>query len=460
MVSCPQPGESQNAGNSAKWGVLALIAVVLFSFCSDWSIVNQGGSIDYRNRVTGARLLAAGRDPYFYKWQYGDRDRWCDIYDNPKLPITKTTVSPAVLLVSIPVAALPYRWSQWAWLIGQWGLLAGLCLMWALHWRHRPREVWWWVAIAAGFTCTLAWRHHVDRGQTYILFAFLFGLWMRMSLAVPPHKSWLWGLLAGFLVCLRPPLLLFTGPFILFRRRAQWMGATVGLLLGLILPMVLRPAVWADYGRAMTAWSEIYRDNQNPRPGAKSFPSKIEGMPLDLLSTFKVRQYADSSLHRLFRGWGWSGVSDKAVLALLVIPFGIWCWRYRRASDPSLLLGMACWAFLSDAFLPAYRNPYNDVMLLNVIALLPVLGTRGRVQSVLALLAVGLGVVMVNILPPSRWWIYLPTLAAAAVSVAALLRIARNDALFRHDFASAKQAAPRQLDRNRSESATQGARKV
>lgn len=428
-TAAPHPAhETSRAGESghrATWAAVGLISLLIFSFLADWMLVSQGGSIDYRNRVTGARLLLEGHDPYHFKWSYGDPDRWCDIYDNPALPITKTTVSPAMLLFSAPLALLPYPLSQRLWLLGQWVILGGLWFLWWRHWRHSRAASWWWTALVVAFTCTLAWRHHIDRGQAYVVFAFLLGLWMHLSLENNPKRGWLCGLLAGLLTCLRPPLLLFTAPFILLRRRNQWLGAVIGLLLGLAAPVLFRASVWSDYGRAMKTWSEVYRNNEQPRPGARPFPATIEGMSLDLLGTYKVPQYADSSLFRLFRGWGSSPLPDKVVLAMLVIPFAFWAWRSRGAPDSSLMLGLAAWAFLSDAFLPAYRNPYNDVMALNVVALLPVSGNLEKPSRLFVLLSLALGVLMAHIHPPSRWWIYLPTLAIGVVAVLSVLRSAR-----------------------------------
>ena len=78
-----------------SWGALALAVLAVWSFAADWAMVSKSGSIDYRNRVTGLRLLADGEDPYHYKWTLGKPERFFDPFENPALPITKTTVTPA-----------------------------------------------------------------------------------------------------------------------------------------------------------------------------------------------------------------------------------------------------------------------------------------------------------------------------------------------------------------------------
>ena len=438
------------------WGIVALVGLAILSFLTDWNLVSKSGSIDYRNRVTGARLLLSGIDPYHYKWQPGDPAAWCDLYDNPKLPISKTTVTPAMLLLAAPAALLPYPYSQRVWLVVEWAMLAGLWFLWWRNGRKSPGSAghprpgrrtraedvadylaatdaacsstgsrWWWAGLVSAFTFTLAWRHHIDRGQVYIVFVALFGLWLQLSLSKSSTKPWIPGFLAGILVCLRPPLLLFTAPFILLRRRSQWLGAVIGLAIGLIAPMVFKPKVWIDYAKAMSEWSEVYRSGEQPRPGAREFPPAIEGMTLDHLASYQVPQYTDSSLFRLLRDAGWPQVPDKPVLATLVLLFAAWVWCNRKTADAAFLLGLAAWAFLSDAFLPAYRNPYNDVTILNVVALIPILGSRLRLHRALVVASLALGILMVNILPPARWWIYLPTLATATLAVLAVLQTAR-----------------------------------
>lgn len=419
----------------ALGAALALISLTIFSFFLDWRMVATTGSIDYRNRVTGARLLVSGVDPYHYKWTPGKPERFCDPYENPNVAISKTTVTPAMLAVGLPWAVLPYPISKAVWLLLEWGMLAGIWLMWFRWSGQTPHTRWWWSALVVAFSYTLTWRHHVDHGQGYLLWAFGLSGWMRLSLA--NRGGWpagLAGVLAGVLICLRPPLLLGLGPFLALRRRKQWLGAVLGVALGLGVPMLMKPAVWQDYSKAMATWSTLYRTQSEPRPGQRVFPPQIEGVPTNQLAHFQVIQFVDSSLYRLCRGWGWREVSDRAMLAALGLGFGLWLWLSRRAGDPELLLGLAAWSYLADGFLPAYRYPYGDVMIINTIALLPAAYRLRRTSYGLALLALLTGIWIVNSdrMPVGwwtyqieRWWIYLPTLALAALALLALYQSGR-----------------------------------
>ncbi len=401
--------------------MLMLVMLALGSFLLDWNLVSKSGSIDYRNRVTGVRLLSDGKDPYHTKWNPGDPAQFCDPYENPALPITKTTVTPAMLVTGLPWASLPYPKSQVLWLLAQWGMLAGLWFLWFTWPGHTPASRWWWSLMVVGFTYTLAWRHHVDRGQAYLLWTLGLSVWLRLGMAKPAKTTgWLAGLLAGLLVCLRPPLFLVIAPFVFLRRRNQCLAATAGLLLGMGAPILMKPTVWQDYGKAMDTWSAVYRSHSEPRPGPRAFPPVVEGMPIDHLANYQVARFADSSIFRLFYAWRWNAVPAAAALGLLGIMFSLWLWWSRGAGDAKFLLGLAAWSFFADAFLPAYRYPYADVMILNTLALFPLIHRKAHWLHWLALAAILTGISLYCIPQPERWWIYLPTLAMAAVAVLAL----------------------------------------
>src|SRR5271168_3624316 len=96
-------------------GRVVLGLLLLISFGIDFNNVAEGGAIDLRNRITGIRLLEHNVDPYHYKWQEPEPPDYCDPYNNPLLKVSKTTATPALLLLHLPLAALPYRLAQFLW---------------------------------------------------------------------------------------------------------------------------------------------------------------------------------------------------------------------------------------------------------------------------------------------------------------------------------------------------------
>jgi hypothetical protein len=347
------------------WGALGLLLVVSFWIDVDHTL--QGGSIDLRNRVTGARLLVAGVDPYFYKWREPEPPEFCDPYNNPALPVSKTTATPALLLAGAPVAALPYRSEQFVWLVLQWLFLLGAAFLW-LRRNDAEHHRLLLAAFVTGLTYTPAWRLHAERGQSYVLLLFLFAAWLVLTLRAKAGRAFWTGLLAGLLAALRPPFLLLT-PFLWVHRRGQLPGALVGLALGIVLPLFWRADSWNQYAMAMSAHSSFYRNAIDPPPGPESFPPQIEGIPTDQLANYLAIPYADFSVHALLRQLGLEPFPSWPPLFAILTAYGLWLWRSRAQDETRRLLGVAVWLFLVDLFLPAYRNNYNDVLVLNIVAL-------------------------------------------------------------------------------------------
>jgi hypothetical protein len=352
---------------------LAIAVALLVSFGIDLANTAAGGAIDLRNRITGVRLLEAGINPYTYKWQYGDPDIYCDVYNNPHLPVSKTTASPALLLVHAPLAALPYRMGEFTWLVLQWLLLLGAGWLWL----RLSQADWQRIGIAilfAAFTFTAAWRLHAERGQSYVLLAFVFAAWLAVTLSRTWCRHWAVGIIAGILIAFRPTFALLV-PFLALHRRAQLIGLALGLLVAASAPILVHPACWNEYYAAMQQNSELYRNDVNPRPGQQHYPGTLEGTSTDLLATFAIIPYADFSAFAWLR---WAGVEqqwlgDKAwpawpLLLVIAVAFGIWLTLTARRAPEGLLAGLAAWMFLADFFLPAYRDNYNDVLILDVVA--------------------------------------------------------------------------------------------
>jgi hypothetical protein len=399
-------------GMMPTMGWVAVGLALLVSFGMDLANTAQGGAIDLRNRMTGARLLEHGMDAYHYKWREGDPAEYCDVYNNPKLPVSKTTATPALLMLHLPLAALPYRLAQFLWLFLQWLLLLGTGGLW-LRACATPRTRWLVALFVAGFTYTAAWRLHAERGQAYVLLAFLFACWLTATLDPKRGNGFAAGFVAGFLVALRPPFVLLA-PFLAWHRRGQLTGAAAGLLLGLGLPLLMNPAGWPDYFAAMRTHSELYRNGIDPRPGPQSYPATIEGIPTDVLGNYAAIPYADFSAHALLRWIGFAPFPAAPVVLAVAVPLGFWIGLSRKQPAERLLPGLAAWFFLADLFLPAYRDSYNDVLILDVVLAGIVLAKEFPWAAWPCALALPLGWGVYAFAPEEAWLIDLPALCFTA----------------------------------------------
>ena len=398
---------------------LLLALLLLNSFRIDWGHVTSGGSIDLRNRITGARIMAAGIDPFRYKWKPGEPAEYCDPYNNSAVAISKTTITPTFLLVKLPLAQFSFSISPQIWLICQWLCLLGTGALW-LRACGSDRERWMWACLIVGFTYTVGWRLHADRGQGYVLPLLLFAAWFALMRKPSPRSHLAAGVLAGLIISLRPHYLLILAPFMLLRRRDQILPAAISLAILVAVPMLWDVSCWSDFHAGMSEWSNLYRNNINPRPPPLAFPAVVEGMPIDQLGRFAIIPFADSSIYALFRSFGWTGVPDLPVTLFFAILIAAWYFFSRKQTDAALLIGIAGWTFIGDFFLPALRNCYNDVLILNVMAIAWISGKALRPALILALLSIPLGWWVLAEMPRARWMINLPTLAMLAASVLCL----------------------------------------
>jgi hypothetical protein len=126
------------------------------------------------------------------------------------------------------------------------------------------------------------------------------------------------------------------------------------------------------------------------------------------------------------------------LLLAIALPFGLWL-IYSRAEPVEMLLpGMAAWLFLTDLFLPAYRDSYNDVLILDVV-LVGVVGARSFPWPAwAAAVALPIGWAIYVLAPEQAWLINLPTLC---FTLSAILFAMSGTFLFNNCAGSRKVAA-------------------
>lgn len=415
--------------------------LLLISFGINLLNVAQNGTVDLRNRITGVRLLEHHLDPYHYQWQAQDPEEFLDPLKKADGDFTRTTITPALLVLHVPLAALPYRTTQFLWLGMQWLLLLGTFFLW-----FRRCEVEWqkWVLalFLVGFTYTSAWRAHAEIGQIYVLITFLFACWLATTLDFRGGNKFTTGLLMGLLVTLRPPFLLLF-PFLLLHRRGQLPGAFVGMLVGFSLPLFFNPAIWMEYSADMHAQGAfLYATGAEVATVVQTSLASIEGVPLDFYTRQLPVSVADFSIFHFEKKVGLL-LPLPVLLAILAVMFLIWLWLSRKRPFHQQLLGLAAWMYLSDLFLPAVRFTYHDVLILNVVGL-GLIGSKKPTGLVcLCLLALPVGWYAALIQPPAYW---VPNVATLCFVLGAVL------ALFPRLEAEVEAIAPVPIDKSSGKS--------
>jgi hypothetical protein len=183
------------------WGCLAVVAVAAVQSVKD--VVRFPGE-DLRPKVTGARALLAGLDPYRYEAGPATPESLQD-YTRLYRDLTRVTYPPTLLLLYAPTSGLPYRTQRYLWAILEWAALLLAILVLA---RSGPRPLQRVTVAAIGcllFAGSHFWRLHVERGQYYVFVVLLLAV-AALACLRTRGRSWAAGILLGLAIALRPNL--------------------------------------------------------------------------------------------------------------------------------------------------------------------------------------------------------------------------------------------------------------
>ncbi len=220
--------------------------------------------------------MLAGKNPYRYKWQAGDPERWADPAESHAVQSNRVSVTPTTLAFYTLLSWLPYNPLRWIWWALQWILLGGIGLLLA---RAAPdiltrRAI---LILMALLAASPFWLLHVERGQVYVLFACA-TLAAILPQVKTPRKEWFLGMLLGVACFLRPPYILCLMPWALWpqKNKRRLRGFLWGVAAAVGLPMLLGGAqIWNWYTEAMCVmpvdFPKIYHS-------PTSFPETIEGL--------------------------------------------------------------------------------------------------------------------------------------------------------------------------------------
>lgn len=397
------PPSDEPARTSPLFTVFMIVALLaVWGLILDAIHTSRGGSIDLRNRITGIRLASEMRDPYFYKWNRTESDRFCDPFVFPASPVNHTTVTPVTLTAFLPFKSLPYRASQWIWFLVQYSALGLGFQAWA---RSTARQNWLWGGLLACLFCLNPhWRLHLDRGQSYVIYAALFLLLASFSRQrklrpgaasltpgqlpeVSKRTLWQEGFTASLLTLLRPTYGLALGMAPARRKLHAWLAAGAGLLVWALLPVLIAgPAIWQNYFKAMSEHARLYLSQTRFKPGAFARTETIEGIPVETFLNFPRIPFSDTSVYKLVSFQLHPGLL-LGIWAALAALSGFLFIRRRQTGTPRFWWALSAWILIGDFLLPAYRYPYNNILLVPLLLLGLSALPSGRARTVWLTLA-------------------------------------------------------------------------
>ncbi len=382
----------ENASRNKFLNILLAIAVMvgILGFITDLNFTRKYGGVDLRNRVVAARVATElNQDPYYFKWTEGSDDRFLDPADNAATPVARVTVPPTTLLFQSLISRLPYLAQRYIWFFLQWFcMVASIFLLTRLTASPAARKMIWILGLLF-ISGAYFWRLHVERGQMYVFYVFLFtlSLYFYQKFGEEKKGQSVAGFILGYLISLRPPFLFALVPFLIYKKFRFSSFAALGFAASVLLTSIfLPPSLWISfYNSASFQGTMRTEEGTNFRAiGA----DRAEGVEL---KNFLPVPGEDSSLQRIIRALAgrWLGNNGLLILLLgtmaLVIAY-LYKFKIPQPEINHLFFAGIVLVFLSEFFIPAPRWPYANVIWLIPLAL--IITSAVKIQKITPLLSI------------------------------------------------------------------------
>ncbi len=370
-------------------GILVL-SICLFTTIKRDIIYKEDYNSDLRNRVVGARLIAEGKSPYYYKWKQSDGLRYYDPSNFGNGCTSSITASPFFHRLMIPLSSLPQNRIADIWLVTQYLLLV-ITILISVNLAFSNFSKILIVATGIAFLFTDAWKSHMSTGQLYIFIPFLLAIFTWLFVKV--KSKWIFlvgGAVAIIIVLIRPNFLVFFLPCLLFVKHF-----TLRKIYLLLLPAVIilvfaifnpfEQKLWKDYFSAIQQSIVVHQGESYEICEGEKDPkfSEWEGLNMSKANFLKqdMAIFPKSENGNFFVFYNLIthkkiGVTALFVLSLSLIIFlasSIFKLSKRlnitKNTFSALVIFGFCLYMITDFFSPIYRHQYYTMQWLFVIML-------------------------------------------------------------------------------------------
>lgn len=348
--------------------IILLSLLAILSIAKSFYYTEKFGGTDLRCRIVGSRLLLTDQSPYFYKWRNGDDVRYLDPNDELNRKVNGNVVTPALLLLNKPLSALSYNYIRILWTVILYGLFGlSLFFLWKVNASNRKLFVPLAIVLL-GFMMSDSWFSNVERGQTYVLYVFIFSSSYFVYNSKLRYNHLLAGAITGISIWVRPLLLLLNIPFLL-QKDFRWMlGSAIGFVLGLFIFFIPLKATWAEYSNAMRHYEmeALGKESYVPTNYLITKPKNVEGV--SNLTYFKdsFTSAGMSNFQHYFKTAGLE-VHAPVLIALFAVVVIIVSLIFLKQNsvrkfdmNDLFLLGFLLY-LLSELFLIGGRGGYNNI---------------------------------------------------------------------------------------------------
>ena len=276
---------------AAKLVLFITVAFVIGSILKSYHYATGYGNVDLRTRVIGARLLHTAESPYFFKWspRYSDRLLISEPNNENNVFINGISVAPGLLYVQSLFSWLHYSTIQKAWAAFQYLLIGYIFFVFLFHLPGTLEDKFLpFVVGAIFFLCSPIWFINIERGQSYVLFAFAFCVVYQLYLKEKPASYFLAGIIIALAAYCRPTFIVVAVPVLIAFNRWTILGI-VAAAIPLAVHAGLNIDVWTDYRNAMAIYTGLKTDlTYVPQHTVIRYPAVIEGMDAALINKYKA----------------------------------------------------------------------------------------------------------------------------------------------------------------------------
>lgn len=353
-----------------------LISSIFFAavgFLQDMENSANYGGIDLRNRVIGARLVKANYDPYYFKWNEGYSEFFLDPRDHPNLPVSRVTVPPTILMIHSLFSDIPYKFQRYLWTIIQWVLLIISIFFFSRSVKNDIKSKLIWIISLFFIASSFIFRLHVERGQIYILYVFLFALSYYVYNSNFKINKLLSGIIMGYVTALRFPMVLIGLPFLFCKRWKFIVGQIVGFAIGILTSFwFVGYEIWISYFNAMTIHSKVHLGVI--KITTERYPY-VDIEDMKNLWIWARLPIMDSSIQGIARKYIGIQISNNILLICLIISITFLIILFLKINKQYrnhnfiFFYGILI-ILVSELFLPAARFSYNNVILLPIFSLI------------------------------------------------------------------------------------------
>lgn len=332
-----------------KLVVYLCIFIALLALGESFYFTQKYTGTDLEIRIKGARLQKDGYSAFF------------SLSNNiPGYQLTGVSVPPSVLLLHYPLTFFKYPQIRICWFVIQYLLLFYCIAFLALTLPERPagklRGV---VCAVVFFICSIYWMLHAERGQIYVLYAFLFCIVFQLFSKKEKLPVFFAGVVLALAIWFRVLFLVCVLPFLIQKNKLFLAGLFSGAFFCILVSLPFYHQ-WQDYYSAINAYTNESTIFTTHSPIAKEGLFTNVTFPITYKDNFITGSIAYLNDYLLKLRVSLPQLFYQASYTFIILVFSF----FKRTQIMQYTARQTCcFAFLLyimfEYFAAAARNPYN-----------------------------------------------------------------------------------------------------